>query len=550
MKKFIYSLMGLAVVFSLVACGGTPPDLSDRIEDGKNDPPPATSYTGVIQASEIDLFKDGTHQIQTQDRLVVIQSPTINLNHYLNKEVVIFGSMQKLIDNKEEVFTVEKVELDGDETLDTTEYKNAALGLEFFYPSLWQLIEESNKVVLRGGGQDWVVVEPFTTRLDLDEFVADREVEDGTAVTIGGQRSLRYVEEAEIRVYTPNASGSKVFRIVFSDTEEGDEEAKDRFYRFLESFTPLGGKAQTGEKCGGEDNLTCPESFRCELSSAEAEAEGICVPIEEEGGDLNCPFVPTPSGCTNYEVKSTNRDNCPTSYVCLDDPAEELEAGEDQNSEEELEEEKGLSERVTEAFSERQDQILSEADELLQFEVMEAEELIAAIYLADEKKYRTVYRFEPSADEFNFIKQAHYEEGEERDWMLVEGETVSGSGGTTVIKPGNNGEAQVIRDDMRLYENGHKDFSMQYPKNWYFRSFGSIENTVWTVGFAEESLDHVSDSEITLEILDESSSGKKEMEGGSYRIEKYRDEDSHFLVVGPLEMKDDLEFMAESILQN
>ena len=65
------------------------------------------------------------------------------------------------------------------------------------------------------------------------------------------------------------------------------------FYSFLESFSPIISKIKEGEKCGGEENLTCEEGFRCELESGEENAEGICVAVDDVDTDLNCPYVST-----------------------------------------------------------------------------------------------------------------------------------------------------------------------------------------------------------------------------------------------------------------
>ncbi len=549
MKKISIIISAFLSLFLLAGCGEKLPDLEDRIvEEGETQ----TSYTGMIEPIEIDIYQDGTHKIVTKDGEIIIQSATVNLGQYIGKKVTVSGSMQKLIDNKSEVFIVEAIQLEEAGDGESLIYENKRFGFRFQHPDLWERLEDTDGLTLRSNGVNWVTMEVFDTDTELDEFIAFYEIEDGTPVTIGGQRSVRYTDPREIRLYIPNPSKGKVCKITFDQSKEGADARKDFFYSLLESFTLLVSRTREGEKCGGEENLTCPEEYRCELESGEADAEGVCVPVDEEISDLDCPFIPAPSGCEDYEPASFNKDGCPTSYRCLDKPDE---LKEDDVSSVSDEPEKAPAppseeEDVVAVFSKYQDTILPAGAEAEQFEVVKAQELLAVVYTVDETTFRSVFSYELSADEYNFVRKAHYKKGEERDWVLVEGDEARILYDKTVIETDNGSGIQIIGKDMRLYENPHKDYSVQYPKNWYYRSFGSIENTVWTVGFAEKPLDSVFEALITLRILDEASAGKKEVKGDTCFIETPRDNDSHFLLEGALEYKDVMDEMADTIIQN
>ena len=548
MKKIITIIGILLISLTLLAgCGEKPPSLEDRIIEDVEE---QTSYTGLIETIEIDIYQDGTHKIVTEGGEIAIQSPKINLNHYIDKKVTVFGSMQKLIDNKSEVFTVEKITLEDSEgSGESGKYENKRFGFSFDYPDLWELFEDTDGLTLRSNGVNWVTIDIYNTEAELDEFVASYEIEDGTPVTIGGQRSLRYVESKEIRIYTPNVSKAKIYKITFQELEDGGKAQKEFFYSFLESFTIFVSKIKEGEKCGGEENITCPEDFRCELTSDEENAEGICISVDDVSTDLDCPFVSVPSGCLNYKAKNLNKDGCPTSYECLDDPEADHEAGSEESAP--TPDVTSSTDDVVSAFTKYQNKILPEGAEISQFEIIEEQSILVAIYNLEEGKFRDLYAYEPSANEFNFVRKAHFEQGEDRDWVILEGEEIRILYDKEIIKVGSTASGtQVISSDMRLYENSHKDYSVQYPKNWYYRSFGSIENTVWSVGFAEKSLDSIHDALITLRILDESSAGKKEMKGDQYLIEISRDGDSHFLLEGSLELKEAMDKMEETIVQN
>jgi len=549
MKKTITIISTLLCIILLTGCGEKLPDLEDRvIEDVEGQ----ISYTGIIEPIEIDIYQDGTHKIITDAGEFIIQSSKVNLSHYTDKKVTVFGSMQKLIDNKGEVFTVEKIQLEeAGDSGEAMTYENKRFGFRFEYPDLWELLEDTDGLTLRSNGVSWVTIDIFNTSIELDEFIASYEIEDGTPVTIGGQRSIRYIDSREIRIYTRNASKEKIYKITFDQSQENNEVHKKLFYTFLESLNILTSQIKKGEKCGGEENLTCPEEYRCELESGDVDAEGICVPVDEVVNDLDCPFISTPSNCMNYEASSFNKDGCPTSYKCLEDPAED-ETKPASDEEDVISEDKhSVSEAVVATFDKYQNKILPLDAEVTQFEIVEEQSLLAVIYTVDEAMFRSLFSYELSANEYNFNRLAYFGQGEDRDWILIEGEDIRITNDKVIIKVGSTASgSQVISKDMRLYENTHKDYSVQYPKNWYYRSFGSIENTVWTVGFSEESLDSIFDAVIALRILDESSSGKKEIKGDQYLIEVPRDSDSHFLLEGDLEFKDIMDEMAKTIVQN
>ena len=544
MKTAIKILLVTPFMFTLLGCEPKPPDLEDRITDSQED---IKSYTGVIETFEIDVYQDGTHQIRMEDdEVIVIQSPTINLNNYLDKEVTITGSMQKLIDNKGEVFTVEEIKLEeADENGEMVEYENPRFGFYFKHPLLWELLEDTDGLTFRSNGINWVTIDIFNTNTELDDFVASHEIEDGTPVTIGAQRSLRYIDANEIRIYTPNPSKKKIYKITFYSEEDEDEVQKKLFHSFLESFAPIISKIKEGEKCGGEENITCEEGFRCELESGEEDAEGICISVDDVDIDLNCPYVSVPSDCLEYEASSFNKDGCPTSYKCM---------GGERPPKESIQEDTNFSkteaEKVVETFIKYQDKILSAETEITQFEIAEEQNLLAVIYQIEDQKYRTLFSYEPTGNEFSFIRKAHYESGEERDWVLADGHEVRITSEKKVIRVGEEAEIHAIQEDMRLYENPHKDFLMQYPKNWYYRSFGAIEDTIWAVGFADMPLDFFSDAIISIVILEGEGISKKEMKGDRYTVETNRDEDTHFLLEGPLELKDTIDAMGETIVQN
>ncbi len=542
MKKAIGVLITLFLVFSLSACGKNPPSLADRVGQDNSGGDNLESYTGVIEPIEISLYQEGTHRIKTEDgETVVIQSPTINLTSYVGKKVTIRGSMRKLAHNTEEVFTVDEARVAEGEAGGGVDYSSAKWGFSFQYPSNWELSESGDGIGLRSNGAEMVKIMVSNLDTPLDDYVAAHEVEDGALVTVGGQRSYRYTEVSEIRLYVPNPSKKRVYRIKFA----GGESNQSAFYALLESFGVLEGKAMEGDKCGGVQNLSCAEGFRCELSGAEDDAEGVCMSVEDAMVGADCPFVPKPTDCVDIKPKSMNLNGCPTSYVCADKAL-----GESPEPVSESSRPTTSVDAVLAAFHAAQSGLLPAGAEIQQFEIVSEQDLLGVVYALEDKKYKVLYSTDSLGGGIEFRRLASYQEGDGRDWVLSDGKEVKITFDKKIIKPGAELSApQIVDKDFRLYENLIKGFSIQYPKDWYYRSFGAVEGKVWAVGFSDKPFERYDDIVVYLVIDKGESAGKAEIKGDRYRIEKPRDSTTHFVVNGPLGMKDRLDAMAETLAQ-
>ncbi len=530
----------LALVSVLVGCSNNPPSLEDRIADGTYDENAILTYNGIIEPLEIDVYQQGTHQIRTDDNeLIIIQSQDYDLSKFLDKQVEITGYSAELIGNAEPVVNVIEVKLeDGELAGEFENYENSLFGFSFDYPKVWELKSRSGGVSLDDDDSTWVKIEIFIDKTDLDAFVDTQENEEGTPITIANQRSVRYSKGDTVCIYIPNPTKKKVYRITFNEDENDVDGNKELFYELLESFELIYKSVRTGDKCGGKDDIQCDEGYICELSSAEEEASGICVSVDGEGEDKDCPIIPPPLECKDYRVSEYSKTTgCPSRYECADDGINSFEEDEEVFS----------ADVLINTIEKYQEKILSIDDAtLIQYELTESESLVAIIYRNDEMKYKTLYSYAPSANEYNFIEKAHFEEGDGQDWRLMSGKDLQSGFNKIVIKAEVSNEdsgPREVSSDMRLYENQFKDFSMEYPKNWYYRSFGAINNTRWIVGFADEPVEYLSDSVITVSILDE----ERDASSDSYQVIKDRDDETVFVVEGHEDLKETIDLMADSI---
>jgi hypothetical protein len=208
MKKTIaFLIIPLISLGLLSACGGAVPDIKDRTAENTEQ---ELVYAGVIEPLEIDMYKEGTHQIRTDDnQLIVIQSQSVDLGKYLEKRVRIKG---KLIEatGGEYIFNVSEAEFE-DSSLsgEPQDFENNMYGFRLTYPGAWMITEEDDGIYFNSKDFKIVEIKIFENQEDLDSFANSRETDEGTPVTIGAQRSLRYSDDSSIRVYTPNPPEEK-----------------------------------------------------------------------------------------------------------------------------------------------------------------------------------------------------------------------------------------------------------------------------------------------------------------------------------------------------
>jgi len=516
-----------ATFIVLLGCNSRP-GLEDRIvEEGD-----VIEYRGVIESLAINVYQQGTHQIRLADgEFIIIQSSTTDLNKYLDKEVSIKAFEAEQLGNEERVLNISEILLgSGEYSGELLEFENKVNGYNFLYPAIWELGGERGYLSLSSGENTWVEINIIHDQTDLDKYVASQELDSPAAVTIAAQRSLRIIDGPTIRVYVPNPPKKKVYRISFDDNGQKSELERDLFYNILESFELIyTTNLSKGDVCGGPLNTQCPEDEFCELLSDEKDSKGYCVPLDEVGSDTNCPFIAAPIECRDYRISEYSKNGCPTRYECVSD-SEGLRSSADEPS--------VNTAGLIGTIEKYQNSILKVRNaEITEYEIAEAESLITVHYESGASSFKTVYSYSPSANEFNFIERAHYV-----DNILVSGEEPETSAKTIIGGDGKELTERVVSEDVAVYENTHRAFSLLYPKNWYYRSFGAINDTRWLVGFGDSEIDLLSDAVITVSILDEAPESSS-----LYTKVVDRNEDSVYVVEGPEDLKETVDEMAASI---
>ncbi len=442
-KKFIYLIILILPLALLTACGKKErPSLDDRIGGVSTE---SESYEGTLERLEmLDVYQQGTHQLDTGGvGVVILQSPTIDLNRYLDEEVLVKGFIEKGIGDAKDVFTVTEISyVDETKSVELEDYENKLFGFQFSHPNSWLLDEGTGDLGLKFEEKEVVSIAVFSDETDLDGFASGREDTDPKEVTVGSQRSLRFVSGGELGFYVPNPPKKKVYLIKYSpsinavDDEKGAEAQRELFYDLLDSFELIYTSQPQGEKCGGLQQVECAEEHICQLESDGKYAEGVCVPINGEAGEASCPFIAPPTSCEEYRISEYSQKGCPSRYECVGEGTQ------------------------TESASFRD---LNVVDAGKKPEDLEEES-------------------EEGEDESEVVvmeKDEEDESGQEADYDVPDTSSVTA-----------------------LYVNERKGFSLLMPKTWYYASFGPVDGTLWKVGFADGALEEADQSVITMSLME------------------------------------------------
>ncbi len=118
MKKLSVIALGSAALLSLTACDlfsgdTTAPreDTSDEIssqdvvDETKN-----VLYRGIVQDAGVSIFMQGTHRLQLDDgRFILLESDDVNLDHYMDEEVEVYGAVRPTVEEGGMIMRVESI---------------------------------------------------------------------------------------------------------------------------------------------------------------------------------------------------------------------------------------------------------------------------------------------------------------------------------------------------------------------------------------------------------------------------------------------------------
>lgn len=525
MKKLIFAL---TLLISLSACGSRERNsLDDRIipeaETGtvvvSNEP-----VEGILKAQEVKLNMYGTHILEDEMGafIVYLQSKTLSLSAYLDAKVSVSGKIVKTFDGKT-ILEVDQVELiaEPDEEIvmmGDQMYISQKLGFNLNLPAIWKYTESEEKLEISLQNNEKLIE---ITRLEntgkkvLEKFVEEPEPVD---LTINSYEAMRTISDNQINVYI--SAGENVYKIVFTPVAQTATE-KSQFYALLKTFE-LNAKTEAEihtKVCGGAAKIECDAGYRCETSSENEMATGLCVKVTGSGAEIDA----TGSGAEIAHSESGIDASAKTAKFQVIDY---------------------IDANIQNLLTEKS--ILSPQIEGYEF----SENVVSVIFNSTDKKYKIQYRYRV-IDEFEveLTEVAYFMEGDGRDWEKISGEDQQSDAAKEVIDA--TGEVKtVVLEDMRLYENTRQNYTIQYPRGWYYSSFGATGGALWHTGFGSEAVEQ-GNEQISVDIFSGKVDNVQESDfGGIFKVSIPRDETSHFEISGSTDLKETIRRMGETITQN
>ena len=97
------------------------------------------------------------------------------------------------------------------------------------------------------------------------------------------------------------------------------------------------------------------------------------------------------------------------------------------------------------------------------------------------------------------------------------------------------------------YSNKYMEYSLIYPKHWWYKSFGAQDNSLWHTEFSEKEIENMGDGIIMVDVKHGARGNVVETQGDKVVVLYPRDDTSHYQLTGPKDLENELKSMAVSI---
>ena len=250
---------------------------------------------GVLLPKEITIYENGTHYLQETDgKKYLLKSSTVDLSRYEKNTVEITGEME---DEKKaiEVFSVRVLEDEAKKRMSL--FWEDELKIRVSLPGNWQRKDQKNgvKYIPSKDAKGGIIIQKIANGSPEEEALK-KTMLTGNVISVGGRDgwSIMGNEDKQIDIIVPKGKGQKDMILFSLIPSESVNEEKAVFYEMLMGLQwtkePKTVASVDGvERCGGVAKKVCPKHFRCELTSLEKNATGICVDARlspEEVSDL------------------------------------------------------------------------------------------------------------------------------------------------------------------------------------------------------------------------------------------------------------------------
>ncbi len=473
--------------------------------------------TGVIQPLGASIYQQGTHRLLVDGRLSALLesgSETLNLDDYIGQKVELQGIVRPTAAGGLEIFQVILVTPLTVETdvLTYTEYLDTEFGFSVEYPSVFTARQGRAGVAFFDGADAKIIeIKVLTNPLgsELSQYLIDNygyTVDQLNAVSVAGIAGYQFQNTTGAVIYL--SAGQQIYALAWLDTDAANRVAyRQHYLTLVQSFQLLDQAALAppgaalGEFCGGIGAIQCVTGLKCESVADYPDAGGSCVVDEQAtsstaegtvlGTAAGTPANETYQAITDAELArgwyygalDTKKPGTPESWILVSTGTRLDMWRRVEDTPEPVATLPVVTAEVT-ALTADQQAVWTTLKEQISTYVPEAPRTgtwsvvqlafadpnyVYAVYTAGEQTRRLLFTYTVSGTDVTLETLSYMRPGETKDWVITEGVDSAFGQALTVVDAEGSVTAEILAG-YRGYTNKHYDYTLQYPKDWYWQN--------------------------------------------------------------------------------
>lgn len=516
-KKFIlysllFTLFFTPFLFAGCGDGADPASTTDTTDE-------QVSYetrAGALKTLEASIYQQGTHRLEKDGKLIALletANPKLNLDKFIDTEVEVTGIIRPTTEDKNiEFISVVALTPKSNQNTEEITYKNYTdenFGFSVTYPSILFAQETRRGLDLQNSADHKKIISvnviENNQERSLSEWLTDRygyNTSELRKVSVSGLTGYQFQNKTGAVIYL--GKGPQVFALAWLDEDKINRVRNRKYYlELIQSFslstaettTDSPKTAKLGEFCGGIAGIACETDLKCQLAGAYPDAGGECASVDivnstplvsaEENKDLETISATELSRGWYYGDTDSKKPGTPGSWILADSGtrAAMWRRPESAANENEI----VLPETTASASSLSSDRqaVLSylkrdinilapepagngQKWKLIQTSFADPN-YVYTIYKTSEQTRRLLFVYAIIDGEVSVSAQAYARPGETRDWVVTEGVDTAFGKALTIVNASGNISAE-ISEGLRQFTNTHFGYSLQYPKDWYWRN--------------------------------------------------------------------------------
>ncbi|MFH0833799.1 MAG: hypothetical protein V2A63_00205 [Patescibacteria group bacterium] len=521
MKKFLLALLIALTPLVLFGCG----DNSDPTTQADNPEVAFQKMQGVVQKLGASVYQQGTHRLEKDGSLVALleaSSATIDLDNFVGKSVEVEGIVSPTTEGNLKIMKVVTITPEGATTTDTTtqyeKYTDSTFGFSTKYPTNLVATQTRRGAAFYDGDQKIIeiVILENTAKQELSDWLIDNYGYTADAlrrVSVAGLVGYQFQNATGSVIYL--SKDDQVFTLAWYDNSTENRARNREYYlQIVQNFAvdgvvgngssvePTGkNSAAEGEFCGGIAAIGCEAGLDCRLSGSYPDAGGICVKSSQQTTTsvaVTSDQIPANAKLDEisaaelqrgwyYGDREQKKPGTPATWILVDSgtraamwrrpdaaPTEpDISLPNATTTKNNLpSSEKKVFDYIATNINFLAPEAPVKGDWRIEQIAFSDPNFAYAVFSAGDQTRRLLFVYTLADAGVSTEMQAYFKPGTEKDWLVIEGaDTAFGKAQTIVNATGEI--TSNIAEGYRLFSDYTNGFSLQYPKDWYWRKTNS-----------------------------------------------------------------------------